>query len=387
MDMRKGEMTSNRSVSTIPYAKPYFPTTTAELLLEVFKRGQVSGSGSSLEKFESEIGALLGSKKVLGVSNGSAALRLAFQALNLQPGRRVVLPSWGFHVAANVAFSMGAQIEFRDVDEDSWCLELDTLQDLINLDEEIVIVLIHTLGNSTSVRVADKFRAKNSIKIIEDSAEAFLSKVNEFQLGTIFDIGTYSMHAAKTITTGEGGFVSINDKQLIEKCTLLRNHGMDPNNPYVHLFPGDNFRISNLLAALAIPQLEIIDKICAERMRVYRRYQEFLCDLATVSFLAETDPQGFFPWGVCARFKGVNNGFIAGLRAYLLGLGVDTRPSFTSAENLPYYSKTVNARVGSLGNANLLAKESLLLPQYVELSDEEIGFICKSIKDFLTLNS
>ena len=207
------------------------------------------------------------------------------------------------------------------------------------------------------------------------------------QLGTIFDLGTYSMHAAKTITTGEGGFISINLQELIAKTTLLRNHGMDPKNPYIHLLPGDNFRISNLLASLAIPQLESIDLIYAERLRVYRRYQENLQDLSKVAFLNETDPNGFFPWGVCVRFTGRDDSFIPNLRAALWEKGVDTRPGFTSAEKLPYYLQTSSSQLGSLTISNLLAVESLLLPQYVELSNSHIDYICGLISSFVSSNT
>lgn len=375
------------SSTSIPYAKPYFPHETSSLLLDVFNKGQISGSGESLDRFQTKVQSLLGSQSVLGVSNGSAALRLAFQALNLRPSTRVVLPGWGFHVAANVAYSMGAEVEFRDVSQDSWCLELDTLQDLPEAGNKVIIVLIHSLGNSSSLKLANEFLNSSRIKIIEDSAEAFLSVNQGRQLGTIFDIGTYSMHAAKTITTGEGGFISINAPDLIVNTTLLRNHGMDPKNPYTHILPGDNFRISNLLASVAIPQLESINFIYTERLRVYRRYQENLQYLPGVKFLSETDPNGFFPWGVCVRFTGVNSAFVSNLRNALWSKGVDTRPGFTSAEKLPYYLQTLGSQSGSLITSNLLALETLLLPQYVELSNNQVDYICEIISNFFNSNS
>ena len=386
MDLREENIMAETVQFRIPYAKPYFPAGTSERLLRVFDDGQISGSGESLEHFQKQVREILKSEAVLGVSNGSAAIRLAFQALNMRPGRRVVLPGWGFHVASNVAFSMGANVEFRDVSQGSWCLEIDSIQDLLESKEETIIVLIHTLGNSSSLNLADKFRATPTIKIIEDSAEAFLSEVKGRQLGTFFDIGTYSMHAAKTITTGEGGFVSVNDKDLIETTRLLRNHGMDPKNPYTHLFPGDNFRISNLLAELAIPQLEVIDFVYQERLRVYRRYQDNLKGLPAAKFLNENDSEGFFPWGVCVRFDGVDLKFIPNLRTHLQAKGVDTRPAFTSAEQLPYYSSTSNAATGSLAVSNKLSIESVLLPQFVELSNNDIDDVCELIRNFAFSN-
>ena len=119
----------------IPYSIPHLSDQTRSDLIQTFDSGIISGSGPAVSEVESSLAAKLNVKQCLAVSNGSAAIRLAFQVGNLRPGMKVVLPGWGFHVAANIAHSMGAILEFRDVAEDSWCLEIDSNRDLLNFEE------------------------------------------------------------------------------------------------------------------------------------------------------------------------------------------------------------------------------------------------------------
>lgn len=365
----------------IPYAEPFFPDGTGQQLMSTFQNGQMSGTGIALSELESKISKLLNAQKVFAVTNGSAAISLAFQALGLSRNTRVVVPGWGFHVAANVAYAMGAQVDFRDVSKSSWCMEMSELTDLADTQQHTIIVLIHTLGNTADLDAYEALRQNPNIKIIEDSAEAFMSAYRERMLGTFFDIGTYSMHAAKTITTGEGGFITVNNEKLNEKIQLLRNHGMSPNRPYFHEFAGSNYRLSNLLASIALPQLNQIKNIVAVRHDIYIQYKKNLEEVSGLEFLHETDPLGFFPWGVCVRFSDADESFIPRLRQSLSLHGIDSRPGFTSASQLPYFKEFATSK-SELAVSNRLSKETLLLPQFYGMTNEQVNEVTSSIIDF-----
>jgi perosamine synthetase len=365
----------------IPYAQPFFPDGTGQLLDSTFENGQVSGTGVALSEMESKISVLLNAQKVFAVTNGSAAISLAFQALGLNRNSRVVVPGWGFHVAANVAYSMGAQVDFRDVSESSWCMEMSELTDLADTQQHTIVVLIHTLGNTADLDAYEALRQNPNIKIIEDSAEAFMSAFKQKMLGTFFDIGTFSMHAAKTITTGEGGFITVNDEKIIEKTQLLRNHGMSPNRPYFHEFAGSNYRLSNLLASIALPQLDLIKNIVTVRHNIYNQYKKNLEVVPGLQFLSETDPLGFFPWGVCVRFRDVDETFVPKLRQSLSLHGIDSRPGFTSASQLPYFSDFSSSH-SELAESDRLSRETILLPQFYGMTNEEVNEVTSSIIKF-----
>ena len=356
----------------IPYSEPFLNSDTKRHLLDAYDASELSGNGMASKALESDLSAILGSSLGLTVSNGSAAIRLAFLALGLRPGMRVILPGWGFHVASNVAHSMGAIVEFRDVDLDSWCMNLSDIDSDIDRVEDTFIVLIHTLGNSSRLNLLDSLKSKDNVHIIEDSAEALFSKYKNRFLGTIFDAGTYSFHAAKTVTTGEGGFITLGNQQTFDKARLLRNHGMTPDRPYFHHMAGDNLRLSNLLAALALSQITQIDEIITKRKLIYRQYLSEL-NLEQSHFLHPVDPEGFFPWGVGVRCGEKRDKIISKLRE----LSIDSRPGFSSAEELPYFFE--RGQRENLFNSNTLAKEVVLLPHYPSMTENMVSEICEAI--------
>jgi dTDP-4-amino-4,6-dideoxygalactose transaminase len=362
----------------IPYSKPYFPERTSLDVLETFNSSYISGFGEAIDVFEHQLKTELSNENCLVVSNGSAAIRLAFLTLGMKPGAKVVLPAWGFHVAANIAYSMGANLEFVDVAEDSWCLDLGLFNQLEGNLDEAILVLIHTLGNCSDLGLLNK--NSRNYRVIEDAAEAIFSKYRGDFLGTIFDFGTFSFHAAKTITTGEGGLVAIKSTEDFNNAKLYRSHGMTTDQPYVHNVAGDNLRLSNLLAAVGIGQMAELDYICKARSIVYERYMKNLEDLDPACFLVPTDKTGFFPWGFGIRVKkdfGVNREDVV---QALKAIGVETRPGFSSASSLPYIKEFSTK---SFPVADALAKEVLLLPHYPDLALESVDRICDAILNIL----
>lgn len=356
----------------IPYSVPFMPEQTESDLIEAFRSTRISGSGRALEILESSMAKELSIQHCFAVSNGSAALRMALLTLGFKPGMRVILPGWGFHVAANIAYGMGANLEFRDVDLSSWCMNLDNFFETIEEHEDVFLILIHTLGNSSNLTLLEKAKQFPKLRIIEDAAEAMFSKVNDKFLGTYFDAGTFSFHAAKTITTGEGGLVVVNSDELAATCQLIRSHGMSPERPYFHEIPGDNFRLSNLLASLALAQISELSVILRERKRVFARYKSHLSSLVEGSLIKASDEDGFFPWGFGVRVGEARTQ----LRRELEKIGVETRPGFSSATQLPYYNGIQVDKNILLQNSDLLSAEVLLLPHYPTLSDEIIDEIC-----------
>jgi perosamine synthetase len=344
-------------------------------VLDTFRSTRISGSGAAIDSLEESLENALGAKFCFAVSNGSAAIRMALLALGFRPGMRVILPGWGFHVAANIAFSMGAKIEFRDVDPDTWCMNLEGILESIGSAEDVFLVLVHTLGNTSDLDFLQNASEYSGLRIIEDAAEAMFSKFRDKSLGTIFDAGTFSFHAAKTITTGEGGLVAVNSPELADTCQLIRSHGMTSERPYFHQLAGDNFRLSNLLATVAIGQLQEIEHICQLRNDVYASYLRNLSFLEASSFLKPLDLSGFFPWGFGIKLGRDREKVVVALA----NAGIETRPGFTSASQLPYFEEEwVRGDLG-LVNSDSLSSEVLLLPHYPRLSEESIQEICQII--------
>jgi perosamine synthetase len=364
----------------VPYSVPNIPISSVDSLIHSLKRVEISGAGGEINKLENIVRESIQVENCLAVSNGSAALRLAFMTLGLRPGSKVLLPGWGFHVAANIATSMGANVEFVDVSLESWCADY-TFTDLDEYGPTDFVVLIHTLGNCSNLTFMENIKQDRQYSIIEDSAEALFSMLRGEYLGTLFDIGTFSMHAAKTVTSGEGGFIVTNNRKLYDIAKLVRSHGVVGTNYYIHTLVGDNFRLSNLLAALANPQFELKKEIIARRNEVYSQYMQNLNSLPVECFITPTDKTGFFPWGFGLRIKeGVFNKNAIELRQILAANGIDSRPGFSSASQLPYFRESMIAKNNTLKNSDTLSREVLLLPHYESLTSIEIVEICELIK-------
>lgn len=368
-----------RSVtSDIPYARPYFPEGTSRVLNEAFESTFISGTGSAIIDFENKISELIDVRHTIAVNNGTAALRLVYQNIGVNRETDVILPGWGFHAAANVAYNFGANLKFVDIDPKSWCIDGKFIDEISDTKRKTIVVLIHTLGNSIDLELIEPLAQNPNISLVEDAAEALMSRYRGRYLGTIFDFGTFSMHAAKTITTGEGGFVVTNNQERARRLKSERSQGMVPTRPYLHEFSGENFRLSNLLAAIALPQLEEIEWIVEQRKTIYESYKEKLPE-SHFEFLAPTDHKGFVPWGVCVRIIDSNEEQINQLQDYLCSRGIETRLGFTSASQLPYFKQEMLIAGNSLKNAITLASQTILLPHYIGLRDDQVSQICQAI--------
>ena len=245
-------------IEKINYAEPKFWVNETKYVLDAVNSLWIS-SVHYLYKFEDEFKSLINAKYCTSVSNGTAALQVALMSLGLKFGDEVIVPGFGYMAAANVALSMGLKPIFVDVDEKTWCIDINSLSNIISKKTKVVIA-IHTYGNMCKIDEIKKLCNLNDVFLIEDSAEALGSRYKNEFAGTIGDIGTFSFHAAKTLTTGEGGMISTNDKSLYEKFKLFKNQGIDKIK-YLHIVPGLNFRLTNYQAAMGLAQLESFNKI------------------------------------------------------------------------------------------------------------------------------
>ena len=202
----------------------------------------------------------------MATCNGTAAIHLAYLALGLKAGDEIIVPGFCYLAAANIAVLMGLSPVFVDVDPDTYCVAAKNIRASIT-EKTKLIVVVHTYGNVCSMDEIMSLAKSSQIPVLEDAAESFGSQNKGRQSGTIADIGTYSFHATKTITTGEGGMVLTARKDLAEKVMLYRTHGV-LGKRYWHEVPGHNFRLTNLQAALGCAQFKKIDHIFKERQRV-----------------------------------------------------------------------------------------------------------------------
>jgi perosamine synthetase len=358
----------------IPWAKPSLWGNERKYVDEALASTWISG-GPYVERFEKEFREYSNVKHALATSNGTTAIHMAYLALGLGAGDEVIVPSFAFMAAANMALNVGATPIFADVDPRTWCLDAASAEKRITRNTK-AIVPIHTYGNVCDMDAIKAVASKHKIPVIEDTAEAFSSRHKGVLAGTMTEMGTYSFQATKVITTGEGGMVTTNDDELRDKMVLHRSHGMLRKVFYWHELPGQNFRLTNLQAALGVAQLEKLDEIIAGRKRVCRRYIDQLSRMDGVHlqvFLPEVDG---LPWAVAMSLD--PKAFPQGRDEVLKQMrvkNIETRPGFVAAGFMSHIF--TNTHPTPLSDE--ISRQSISLPTYPTLTDEMVDYIVASL--------
>jgi len=364
----------------IPWAAPAYWGNEERYVGDALRSTWISG-GPFVERLEREVRTLLGAdaagRETLATSNGTTALQLPCIALGLGPGDEVVVPGFAFMAAANVALQLRARPVFCEVDPRTWCARAEDVERCLS-PRTRAIVAVHTYGNVCDMEPLVELARRRGVALIEDAAEAFASRYRGRFAGAIAPIGTFSFHATKTITTGEGGMTLTSDAALAAKMRLYRSHGMDRSKAfYWHEVAGHNFRLTNLQAALGCAQLEHLEDIVRERKRVHNAYQARLGALDGIS------PQHFEPdvtpvlWAYALKLDA--RAFPQGRDAVvkqLAGQAIETRPGFHPASEMRH----LYADCPPLPVCEELGRTVISLPTWPGLKDEVIERICEALK-------
>ena len=360
----------------IPWARPDYWGNEEKYVGEALRSSWISG-GPYVERFETDFAKYSGAPYALTTANGTAALHLALLGLGVGPGDEVIVPGFGFMAAANVSLHVGATPVFADVDPNTWCLTAKEIDKRLT-ERTKLVVPIHTYGNVCNMPDIMHVVEERGVPILEDAAEALASKSGRQLAGTFGVAGTYSFHATKTITTGEGGMVVTRDQALYDRMSLYRSHGMRrARSWYWHEVVGHNFRLTNLQAALGCAQLERLDVIVQERERVRRTYERFLGGNDAVTLQAfESDVQPVL-WACAVKLD---------LGAYRQGRDevmkqmqeaqVETRPGFYAASAMSHLY-----RCGDIPTSEELSRVVISLPFYATLREDQVEHICGTLKD------
>lgn len=363
--------------SPIPWAKAEYWGNEESYLVDAFRSSWISG-GAYVEKLETACAKLLDVPYAFAVSNGTAAIDLAYLALDIGPGDEIIVPGFGFMAAANVAMQMRAIPVFCDVDPDSWCLLADDVQPLITPRTK-AIVAIHSYGNMCALDGLLALGAAHGIAVIEDAAESFGSRLGAHAAGSQGRINTFSFHATKTVTTGEGGLVTTHDSTLAERIRLYRSHGLRRERHYWHEIPGNNFRLTNLQAAIGVAQLEHLDEIVQRRADMFDHYTRRLAAVPGIKLQQITPGCQPVIWAIAAELDGEH--FPQGRDKVMQQLalkGIETRPGFQAPAEMAYFAPT------HLPVSEALGRAVISVPSYTGLSADDIDYICNELINLST---
>ena len=218
--------------------------------------------GAMVQRFEALCCEMTGARHAIAVNNGTTALVVALEALQLKPGDEVITSAFTFVATLNAILEAGATARFADIDADDFNINPTAVADRVT-DRTRVLLPVHLFGQPCDLAPLTALGQQGRLAIIEDAAQAHGATYNGVRVGTTPGQATFSFYATKNLQSGEGGVITTDDDALADRLRLLRNHGMKAR--YQYELPGHNYRLTELAAAVAIPQFAQLANITSAR--------------------------------------------------------------------------------------------------------------------------
>lgn len=360
----------------IPIYQPYFTGREKEYVNQCLDSTWISSRGEFINRFENEFANYIGAQHATSVCNGTVAIHLALEALGLEQGDEVIVPTLTYIASVNTILQAGATPVFVDSLESTWQIDPEDVRRKITPRTRAVMA-VHLYGLPCDMDSLVSICKEHQLFLVEDCAEAFGTYYKGRHVGTFGDIATFSFFGNKTITTGEGGMVVANSKELLGKAYHLKTQGVSPVREYWHDAVAYNYRMTNICAAIGLAQLEHADAIIEKKRQIADWYREGLKGLPLKTHDEMPDTKHSF-WMCSIAVDDATH--CQPLRDYLKTAGIETRPLFHPAHTLPHCATDQKFQV-----AESLGARGINLPSYPGLSLEDVTSVCTAISGFFKL--
>lgn len=367
----------------IPLFKIYWDEEDVEAVDREIKSGMNWAVGNNVEKFETLLNDEMGSKYSIVFNSGTSSIHALLLAHGIGQGDEVIVPSFTFIATANAPLFVGAKPVFADIEEETLGLDPDSVAEKITSKTK-AIMPIHYGGCPCKIKELKDLADDHGLILIEDAAEAMGAKIGNKMVGTFGDSAILSFCQNKIITTGEGGAVLTDSREIYEKLLLIRSHGrletadyFSSLEPFDYVSLGYNFRMSNIVAALGISQLKKLEKIIAMRRSNAKYYNKRLMALDSHIQLL-TPPNNY---NHVYQLYTILVERRDDLLHYLADKGIMGKIYFDPVHLSYFYKEKLNYKC-SLPVTEKMAKNVLTLPMHPGLKKEEIDEITNQIINF-----
>lgn len=356
-----------------PVYQPYLKGNEKKYVDDCLDSTWISSKGKYIDLFEDSFSKFTDIKYATAVSNGTVALHLALLSLGIGENDEVIVPTFTYVASVNAIKYVNATPVFVDSHPITWQIDPSKIQEKISSRTK-AIMAVHIYGHPCEMNQIKKIAKEFKLFIIEDCAEAIGSYFEHKHAGSFGDISTFSFFGNKTITTGEGGMVCTNNKELSNQVIRFKGQGLAQGKEYFHDIVGYNYRMTNICAAIGYAQLEKISEIIARKEKVILMYKEFL-ESAPVEIHREFENVKHSYWMITILAQSENEK--NELRTCLAENGIETRPAFHPVHTMPMYFEKTRYPI-----AEDLGKRGINLPSYPDLTEDAIRFITSKITSF-----
>ena len=373
----------------LSYGHQYIDEDDIQAVTEVLKSDFLT-CGPKVTELETALCGLTGAARCTAVSNGTAALHVACLAAGIGPGDEVITTPITFAASANAILYCGGTPVFADIDPETYEIDPKSVESRITEKTKAVIAVDFTGAPCDYAALRSNCR-EHHLLLIEDAAHSIGTVYRGTQVGSIADLTTFSFHPVKTITAGEGGAVLSKDSALAARVELFAKHGItrdttllkeqgNSNWYYEQQMLGYNYRMTDIQCALALSQLDKLDRFAARRRELVRRYDEALGALPEVCIQKEHDGADtvrhlYILRLNLDRLSCGRKEFYDAMQAENIGVNVHYIPVYW----FPYY-QTLGYRRGLCPNAEAYYESSMTLPLYYSMTDQDQEDVIQAVK-------
>ena len=361
----------------IKQLQPYFTNQDSINILKTIKSKYITENKETI-RFENKLKKITKAKYISCFNSGSSALLTAIKILNLKKNDEIIIPNITYIASINAPLFLNHKIKLAEIDNNLG-IDFKKIDKLINNNTK-VLILCHLYGYVSDIHQLKKFKKKYpKIIIIEDAAEALGCKYNKIHLGTFGKMGILSFYANKIITTGEGGAVITNNKNLYKKLQVFKNDGRIKRGNFNHPYFGLNFRFTDLQASIGNAQLSNFSKILKQKKYIFNQYYQSLKSINQIEILSHPNQLESNYWIPILKTSRKQE-----LKKYLNSKKIETRDIFKPL------SRQLSIKKNKLilnKNLNFLYSDKLYkicigLPSHYLLKESELKYVIKNIKIF-----
>lgn len=368
----------------IPVSEPLFDGNEKKYLNQCIEEGWISSEGPFVKEFEDKFSDYLKLDFGVAVSNGTVALETALFATGICKGDEVIMPSFTIISCASSALRLGAKPVLVDSEPDTWNMDVTQIEDKIT-GKTKAIMPVHIYGHPVDMDPVMEIADEYDLKVIEDAAEVHGAEYKGRKAGSIGDAGSFSFYANKIITSGEGGMVVTNDEETAERARSYRNLCFKKEKRFYHTELGENFRMTNLQAAVGVAQLEQIDRFVNIKREMAKEYSKRLAEVPEIKIPIEKPGIKNVYWMYAIELTKESEINAEQLANSLIEYGIATRPFFLGLHEQPVFHDMGLFVDENYPVTERIARRGLYLPSGNTLTKVQIGFICDAVQEIMSI--
>lgn len=354
----------------IPIAGPSITSREVDMVTDAVLNGWYQNAYKYVSKFEQKFSQYIGVKYALATPSCTAAIHLALLALGIKEGMEVIIPDITWAATVFPVSYVRAKPVFVDVDPYTWCIDTEKIEEKITSKTKVIIP-VHLYGHPAEMKKILSLAKKYNLRVVEDAAESVGASYFGKMTGSMGDIGCFSFHGTKTLTTGEGGMLVTNNRRIYETAKFLSDQAKSPQKTFWNLAVGFKNKMSDIQAALGLAQLSRIDELVEKKHKIFQWYKQRLEHIDGITLNSQSKGCINSYWMVTVIIDRIYRMDKLQLIKKLFENNINSRPFFYPVSSLPPYKSKVDNPV-----AYSLSKYGVNLPCSLNIKEEHVEYIC-----------